>query len=196
MMSEPTLVMQGTTLGLGPLRRDLLDTYVRWVNDLRVTRTLGMPCRPYSREKQEAWLNQALVNTRDSIFTIYDLSTMRPIGNTGLHDIDHDNGTAEFGILIGETDTWGKGFGTEATRLMVGYGFDVLGLHNIYLQTYSNNPAGLKAYERAGFRRIGVRRGAKKIGRIRFDVILMDIVADDVEPSALAGVMHPPEKSS
>lgn len=194
MTTEPILLLRGTKLGLGPLRRDLLDAYVRWVNDLRVTRTLGMPCLPYTREKQEAWLNGALVNTSDTIFTIYELSTMRPIGNTGLHDIDYASGTAEFGILIGETDAWGKGFGTEAATLMVSYGFDVLGLHNIYLQAYSNNPAGLKAYERAGFRRIGVWREAKKIGRSRVDVILMDIVTCDVEPSALAGLMHPPEK--
>ena len=172
------------------MRSDLLDTYLRWINDLRVTRTLSMPCLPYTREKEEEWITAALTRSVDAVFTMYELSTMRPIGNVGLHDIDHDSGTADFGILIGETDAWGRGFGTEATRMMIAYGFDVLGLHNIQLEVYSHNPAALKAYERAGFRRVGARRGARKVGRKRVDIVFMDIVADEVEPSPLHHLMQ------
>ena len=52
------------------------------------------------------------------VFTIYKLATMRPIGNLDLRNIDHYNDIAEYGIAIGEVDSWGKGYGTEATRLM------------------------------------------------------------------------------
>lgn len=190
MDTEPQLIIRGEKIGLGPLRSDLVDTYLRWINDLRVNRTLALPSVPYTREFEENWLRHALVDSNTVIFTIYELDSLRPIGNTDLHNIDRDNNTAEFGIVIGEPDFWGRGYGTEATRLVVSYGFDVLGLHNIQLVVYGHNPAAIRAYERAGFRHIGVRRGARKVGRERVDVILMDIVADEVEPSGLHFLMQ------
>lgn len=190
MDTPPIFVLRSERLGFGPLRSDLRDTYLRWVNDLRVTRTLSLPSHPHSAEWEDAWLQGALVSESDVIFTMYELESMRPIGNIGLHDIDHDSGTAEFGIVIGEVDAWGHGYATEATRLIVGYGFDVLGLHNLQLEVYGHNPAGIKVYERAGFRQIGARRGAKKVGRERVDVIFMDVTADDIEPGGLHRLMQ------
>lgn len=179
----PIIFLRGDTIGLGPLRRDLLTTYQRWVNNLLVTRTLQVPCRPLTEEGEQAWLDGALTSATDATFTMYELTSMRPIGNLGLHNIDHLHGTADFGIVIGEPDAWSKGYGTEATRLMLAYGFDVLGLHNIQLEVFMHNPAALKAYERAGFKRIGVRRGAAKVGRERYDTVYMDAIADEFEPS-------------
>lgn len=190
MADEPLIQLRGDRIGLGPLRIDLLDTYLRWVNDLRVSRTLSLPSRPHTTAMQERWLEGALVSQDDVIYTIYVLETMRPIGNVGLHDIDHGSATADFGILIGEVDTWSKGYGTEATKLILSYGFDVLGLHNIQLECYGNNPAGMTAYERAGFRHVGVRRGAKRIGRERVDIIIMDILSSEVEASGLHSLMQ------
>ncbi len=190
MADEPLIQLRGDRIGLGPLRIDLLDTYLRWVNDLRVSRTLSLPSRPHTTAMQERWLEGALVSQDDVIYTIYVLETMRPIGNVGLHDIDHDSATADFGILIGEVNTWGQGYGTEATKLILSYGFDVLGLHNIQLECYGNNPAGVKAYERAGFRHVGVRRRAKRIGRERVDIIIMDVLSSEVVASGLHSLMQ------
>jgi RimJ/RimL family protein N-acetyltransferase len=187
--SEPRFFIRGEKVGLGPMRKDLLETYTRWVNTLQVTRTLGIPNLPMTVEREQGWLDAALTST-DPLFTIYELTSSRPIGNTGLADIDHASGTATFGLLIGETDAWGKGFGTETTRLMLNYGFDVLGLHNIDLQVFAHNPGGIKAYERAGFKKVGVRRGARKVGRVRYDIVYMDAVADEIEPSPLHKLMQ------
>jgi RimJ/RimL family protein N-acetyltransferase len=200
---EPILMIRGDLVGLGPIRLDLAPTYQRWLNELRAIRTLGVLPRPMSFEAELSWVEQALIS-RDVIFTIYVLSPsdlirndqLQAIGNTNLFNIDHHNGTADFGILIGEPDAWGKGYGTEATRLMLDYAFDVLGLHNVQLQVYSNNDRAVRAYQRAGFHRVGVRRAARKLGRERHDVIYMDAVADDHPRSSLHGVMHPGQQPS
>jgi RimJ/RimL family protein N-acetyltransferase len=189
-LPDPILMIRGELVGLGPLRRDLATTYQRWMNELRVTRTLAQTRRPMTFEQELGWLEGALVSG-DAVFTIYEIDTMRPIGNAGLHDIHSVNGTAEFGIVIGEPDTWGKGYGTEATRLILGYAFDVLGLYNVRLSVYANNERAVRAYERAGFKRAGLLRGAQRIGRERCDEIIMDAIADDFPPSALHGIMHP-----
>jgi diamine N-acetyltransferase len=187
---DPILVIRGDLVGLGPLRRDLATTYQRWMNELRVTRTLAQSRRPMTFEMEMGWLEGALTSD-DAVFTLYELSTMRPIGNGGLHDIHIANGTAEFGIAIGEPDVWGKGYGTEATRLILAYAFDVLGLYNVRLSVYANNQRAVRAYERAGFKMVGALRGWQRIGRERCDEIIMDAVADDFPPSHLHAIMHP-----
>ncbi|HEX2172575.1 MAG TPA: GNAT family protein [Dehalococcoidia bacterium] len=174
---QPVLNITGEKVALGPLRRDLVPLYQRWLNDFAVTRTLAAGRRPFTLEAEEDWFQQASRNAQDLVFTLYELATLRPIGNAGLHRVDHAHGTAEFGIFIGEQDCWGRGYGTEATRLVIDYGFDVLGLHNIWLRAFSDNLAGLRAYARAGFREVGRLREAHRRGRERYDVVLMDCLA-------------------
>lgn len=185
-----TLIIRGETVGLGPLRSDLLTTYQRWMNDLNVTRTLGAPDRPMTTERERAWLDGALASPEPN-FTIYALPDLRPIGNTGLWGMDELNRTSFFGIMIGERDAWGHGYGAETTRLMLNYAFDVLGLQNVMLTVHATNTRGIRAYERAGFRRAGVRRNAIQVGRQRIDEIMMDAIPGDFEPSHLDRVMHP-----
>lgn len=190
MADDPILNIRGERVGLGPLRGDLASTYQRWMNDLNVTRTLAAPNVPMTVEREQRWVDDALVSS-DPVFTIYTLDDLRPIGNTSLYDVDSDNRTCSFGILIGERDAWGHGYGTETTRLMLGYAFDVLGMQNVMLTVHADNVRGIRAYERAGFRRIGVRRSAIQVGRRRLDEILMDAVPEDIEPSFLDQTMHP-----
>ena len=88
----------------------------------------------------------------------------------------HSN--AEFGIVIG--DRRGQGLGTEATRLTAEWAFRTLGLRNVMLGALTWNEGALRAYEQAGFRRIGVRRAAEMSRGERADVVYMDIVPGDL----------------
>jgi diamine N-acetyltransferase len=184
-MPAPLTMLENDLILLGPLRRDLLDTYQRWMSDLAVTRTLAIPNMPMTLEAEQAWLDHALTDAGEAVFTMYRRDTGQPIGNAGLHNIDHFHRTSDFGIAIGERSAWNLGFGTSTTRLLLSYGFDVLGLRNIMLEVYATNPAALRAYERAGFRRIGVRRSAYSLGRERTDIYFMDAVPEDFPPSDL-----------
>lgn len=181
----PMINVMGERVALGPHRRDLLPRYQAWINDFSVTRTLGAPLRPMTREAEEAWYEGAVKAGNSASFTIYERATLRPIGNTGLHEIDHRHRTATFGILIGEKDCWGKGYGTETARLMLDYGFTALGLHNIMLQVFSYNERGLRAYRRAGFRECGRRREAHRLGDTAHDIISMECLATEFESPVL-----------
>lgn len=188
--ADVILSVRGSLVGLGPIRRDLAACYQRWLNDLRVTRTLGIPSAPMTLSTEEAWVDAVSAGS-DPHFTIYELGTLRPIGTTGLNAVNHDDGTAEFGILIGEPDAWGRGFGTETTALMISWAFDVLGLHHLRLEVYASNERGIRAYERAGFRCVGVLRQAKRIGRGRVDVLVMDALAGEIDPGPLHDIVRP-----
>ncbi len=187
-LTSPVLLLRGEKVGLGPITRDLIELGFRWINDLSVTYTLGVFAQSVmTREDEEGWYQSTIGRKDVAAFAIYELATMRLIGTTDLRAINHQQGTALFGILIGEKNCWGKGYGTEATRLTLDYGFNILGLHNVLLTVYAYNRRGIRAYEKAGFRLIGHRREARRLAGRRYDEVFMDAIASDFEsPAALA----------
>ncbi|MEA2525937.1 MAG: hypothetical protein QOF73_3164 [Thermomicrobiales bacterium] len=193
---SPVINIAGELVALGPLRRDLLPTYQRWINDFTSVRNLALPPGPVSMEAETAWCDGAASGVGDASFTIYERASWRPIGNTGLHAVDHRNRTAEFGILIGEADARGRGFGTEATRLMLDYAFTALGLHNLMLRVHAYNLAGLRAYQKAGFRQFGRRREAVWMGGRLWDVIHMECLASEFTSPVLGQIFVPDQPRS
>jgi diamine N-acetyltransferase len=187
---EPLLLVRGQRVGLGPLRRDLVTTYVRWRTDLEVLRGLGSSIQVPTIEAMEAWYEQAIRPGSNEVhFTVYDLEDLAPVGTALLVRVDHQAGTAEFGITIGERRT--QGLGTEATRLVLDWAFTVMGLHNVMLVTFSWNLPAIRAYTKAGFREIGRRRGAVVTMGQRYDQVLMDAVAEEFSESVLTRYAPP-----
>ncbi len=187
----PIINIEGEKVALGPHRRDLLPLYQRWLNDFEVTRTLAMRLVPMRLEQEEEWYERSGKSDNAVHFTLYERSTMRPIGGTGLDPVDHFHRTAQFGIFIGEKDFWGKGYGTEATRLVLDYGFNCLGLHSIMLHVHEYNERGIRAYRRAGFREAGRIRECHVLGGKAFDVIIMDCLSTEFESPLLKRVVLP-----
>jgi RimJ/RimL family protein N-acetyltransferase len=171
-------------LAFGPLSPEHLALSSKWANDWAVSAPRGMLLRPYTVETINAWGERARSNPDIITFMMYERVTMRPIGETGFSSLDFFHRTAEFGMLIGETDCWGQGYGTEATHCMLHYGFTHLNLHNIWLRVSSANPRGLRAYQRAGFREAGRLREAQQIMGNLCDVIYMVCLATEFKSSA------------
>jgi diamine N-acetyltransferase len=187
-VSEPDLLIRGERVALGPLRADLAETYGRWVNqpDVRFGVEYLAVATP---ESQKEWVEESNKaagerEPKSVTFTIYDRSDMTPVGTVGLFDISYMQSAATLGISLGERRS--QGLGSEATRLALDWGFHVLGLQNVLLETLAWNEAAIRAYEKAGFRRIGVRRGAAMSRGKRADVVLMDAIGTDFGPSAIA----------
>ena len=131
-------------------------------------------------------------------FTIYDRTDSTPVGTAGLFSIGHAHGTASFGIALGERR--GQGFGTEATRLVLDFAFNVLHLRNVLLEMLEWNVAGRKAYERAGFRRSASAAARRSAAGRPTDVVLMDAVprtsARRCCSERLAGARRPTRRSA
>ena len=184
--SQPVLNIRGERVALGPLHRELLPLIERWDNDFQVADLRGDDPRPHTAESIAAGWEPLLRGEREDWigFAIYALPDLRPIGVTNIRDFTNSHGTAEFGIAIGEATDRGQGFGTEATRLVLDYAFTVLGVYNVWLDTLAYNGGALRAYEKAGFREIGRRRGARILAGKRYDVVFMDCIADEFVPPA------------
>ncbi len=154
---RPPINVAGEPVALGPLRRDLVPTYHRWHNDVATARTFALP-QPTTLEQEEASYARLTAAGDAAFFTVYERTAWQPVGTAYLADIDHRHGRAEFGVLIGEPAARGRGYGTETARLVLDYAFAALGLHSVMLTCYEFNLAGLRAYEKAGFREFGRRR--------------------------------------
>lgn len=176
-MNEEPYNLIGQKVALGPLRRDLLPVYQRWLNDWPAAMWLGRTPGPVTADAQTAWFERLVKSDTDVAFTVYEKETGKPIGNAGLHGIQPINRCAEFGIGLLEKDCRGKGYGTETTRLVCGYGFRQLGLNNIHLIVFDTQEAGLKAYARAGFKLVGRWREAAFRDGAFHDIVRMDLLA-------------------
>jgi diamine N-acetyltransferase len=152
-------MIYGDGVRLRAIEREDVPTFVRWFNDPEV-RDFILIHRPMSMADEERWFENLPNRKDDFLFAVEALVEGQwvHIGNTGLHNVDWKNSYATFGIVLGEKQYWGLGYGTETTRTMLRYAFNELGLHRVELEVFAFNPRAIRCYEKAGFRREGTRR--------------------------------------
>ena len=178
----------GARCYLSPVSLEDAEKWTQWDNDLEVTIPLGDEAyTPYPAEKTRQIIED-VVRSQGHIFSIVDLETDELIGRCMLFDIDQVNRRAMLGIVIGEKDYRGKGYGQDATRLLLDYGFNLLNLNSIMLGTFSFNARAINCYKRVGFKEIGRRRQARIIGGEKYDAVLMDILAEEFESEYIASI--------
>ncbi len=163
--------------------------YKEWLNNLEVSANLNM--RPYilTFEKEKEVLEKIVKSENDVIFGIIDKKSDKLIGNCGLMMVEHINRKAMFGIFIGDKKNRGKGYGEEATRLTLDFGFNMLNLHNIFLTVFSFNKRGIRCYEKCGFKYAGRLREARIIAGKCYDIVYMDILEREFKHSKLKKII-------
>ena len=165
-----------------------IPMFIRWISDPEVTEHLLLRL-PMSLAEEEIWFENMIA--RPAAEHVYVIEARippseagaeaqwLPIGNTSFISILEIDRCAEIGIMLGEKSWWNKGYGTETMRTMLRHGFETLNLHRIWLQVYANNQRGMRAYEKAGFRREGIyREGHYQAGKYH-DIILMSILRQE-----------------
>ncbi|NPV07934.1 MAG: GNAT family N-acetyltransferase [Anaerolineae bacterium] len=171
--------MQGSLVRLRPVTREDLPRYVEWIADPEVRRHLNF-YRPLSLEDEEHWFERLRGDGGQEVFAIETLEG-RHIGGIGLHGIHTRYRLAEAGIFIGAKECWGRGYGTDAMRLLLAFAFDQLNLHRVFLNVHSDNLRALRSYEKCGFVLEGtLRQAAYKDGRY-WDVHVMAVLKDEFE---------------
>jgi len=128
------------------------DMCCRWVSNPRVHKYLGLlhPVRTVQQER--SWIASILTDKQHQRSFVIEDESRRPIGTCGLRGIDDEHGTAFFGIMIGEPELWGRGYGTAAARSLLRFGFRELSLKEIRLSCHRDNRPALRCYEKVGFR--------------------------------------------
>lgn len=169
---------------LSPLSHEDAEAHTRWENDLTLAIPLGDEAyTPTSLEKMHEQIDAALRN-QAHVFSIVALDTDQTVGRCMLTNLDAVNRSAMLGILIGP-EHQNQGFGQEATRLLLDYAFNLLNLNSVMLGVFAFNARAIAAYSKVGFQEIGRRRQARIIGGKAYDVILMDILAEEFAGSVI-----------
>jgi RimJ/RimL family protein N-acetyltransferase len=179
-LPHPNPIIRAKRVYLRPAERADVETFVRWFADADVTRHIRIRA-PFSQAAEEKWFDQMVEKQgkSDYHFVICLVEDGRAIGTAGLHELDLENGSAEFGISIGEKAEWNKGYGTESLQAISDFGFGQLRLERIYLEVYAPNKAGQRAYQKAGFVEEGTLRSAHFSDGQHQDALIMSMLRDE-----------------
>jgi RimJ/RimL family protein N-acetyltransferase len=139
------------------------------------------PVTPEEEAARLAWFRSRNETDDRLDLAVVDRATGACVGEAVLNQWDPGNESANFRILIGPAGQ-DRGLGTEATRLIVGYGFERLGLHRITLEVYAFNPRAQRVYEKVGFKAEGVLRESLRYEDQWIDATLMSILASEWRP--------------
>jgi RimJ/RimL family protein N-acetyltransferase len=128
-----------------------LGAFRRWYSDPEIARLARYQEAPMRPEEIERFFAARVVGTDALAMAIHERDSDRLVGTCAFSQLDGDNGSALYHITIGEKDVWAQGYGTEATRLMLGHAFGPLGLHRIALFVFEFNERAIRTYRRCGF---------------------------------------------
>ena len=173
-------ILRGELIYLRPSERSDLPLFVRWFTDRRTTRTLIFAA-PIGMSLEERWFDQMVEHHGKDrwFFVICRLEDDRPVGSIDLHEVDLRNGGASLGIAIGDPLDTAKGYGSDALRVLVEFGFDQLRLERIELDVFDFNDGARRVYDRVGFRHEGTLRHALYSDGAFHDVHRMAILRDE-----------------
>jgi RimJ/RimL family protein N-acetyltransferase len=172
----------GERIYLSPISLEDAERYTAWLNDFAVTRFLTVASAQITLHGERESL---VALSREQTYAIVEKGKDELLGNCGLFAVDPTHRSAEVGIFIGDEARRGKGYGSEALRLLCDYGFNVLNIRSIHLRTYSFNERAQTSYRKVGFKEAGRLRKSHFFAGDYHDVILMDLLAEEFGPSAL-----------
>jgi len=160
----------------------IAEAYSRWSRDSEYWRLLDSdPAYPRPVKTAREWVEKAREKDppESFLFSIRTLADDRLIGEIGLDGVKWSQGETFVGIGVGERDFWGKGYGTDAMRVIIRFAFRELNLQRVSLDVFEYNPRAIRSYEKAGFVHEGRMKGFLFRDGQRYDLLFMGILRDE-----------------
>jgi RimJ/RimL family protein N-acetyltransferase len=159
------------------------EAFQRWYADREIAELLRHDQEPLSAIQSRGYFDTFILplSARGMCWAIHERVNGRLLGTTAVTDISERRGvgrSALFRIVIGEKDAWGRGLGTEATRLAMEEAFDELGLDEVRLEVFKHNPRAIAAYRRVGFEPVAEHVEWVSRRRTELQVLEMALSAD------------------
>lgn len=161
---------------------EALLMYARWDSDEEIAMFVAQHNVVPSVESERRYAEARQGQDDYFGFNIMETGSQRIVGDCSLH-LSEANGIV--GITIGDPEARGRGLGTEAMRMLIGFAFDELRLHRLELIASADNGRALRCYERLGFERCGHLREVTWSGGRWHDAIIMQLLCDDWKASGM-----------
>jgi RimJ/RimL family protein N-acetyltransferase len=165
----------GPTIALRPVEPSDLPVIRSWVNDPQIRSLIG-ETRPLSYTAAETYVEQLQRDPTRVWFMIIERATERRIGECGLLRMMPEWRTTDLSMILGEPESWGRGYGTEAITLLMDYAFGTLNFHRIAIGVVGFNTRALRFYEKVGFRREGIQREGYYYNHSYHDFVMLSIL--------------------
>ncbi|MFI1353138.1 GNAT family N-acetyltransferase [Streptomyces sp. NPDC020898] len=183
-------VLTGDKTVLRPFTEADAEVIAEIVEDPEVIRFTFEPGTVITLDRLRSWYGSRSAQTDRLDLAVTDRATGELVGEVVLYEWDPVGRSCTFRTLLGPRGR-GRGLGTEATRLIVAYGFEQLGLHRIELEAYAHNRRALRVYEKVGFVVEGVRREVQLREGEWADAVLMAILDHEWAGRVSATVRQP-----
>jgi RimJ/RimL family protein N-acetyltransferase len=174
-------MISGTRVKLVPLAHTHLPRTRAWANDPELMRLMNRE-HSVAEDEHAAWFESLGRRNDCAYFAIETTEGSEHVGNVWLWAIDAQNRKAELRIVIGDARRRHQGLGVEAIEAACRHAFERLDLHRIYAYVLTINPAGRRAFERAGFALEGTLAGDRWTGDRFVDTYLLAKMASPVGP--------------
>jgi len=175
-------LIHGERVWLRPMEEGDLPAYAAGINDTEIGGWAGYRW-PLSTAMASEWLTHIAEQGKKGegfFFAVCELGDDRFIGTTWLKSLNQVDGNAELAIYM-DRDHIGSGWGTDAQRALLAFGFGTLGLERISLMVSATNARAIRSYEKVGFQREGLLRRAFRVDGQLQDILLMAILRDEWE---------------
>ena len=169
-------VLMGERVYLRPLERHDAELIVVWLRNRELTWSLGDFFPVGDASAVADGIERLYRSGHDLLLGVVRRDTDTLIGITELHHLDLDNRQASFGLLIGQT---GQGYGPEVAGLVLDYAFGPLALNRVWVQVDERNTRGIRAYQKAGFRREGLLRESRYVDGRYHNTLLMAVLCGE-----------------
>jgi RimJ/RimL family protein N-acetyltransferase len=175
MIDKNNLILTGNEVYLRPMERGDLKHLQKWGNDPEIMMLTG-DVNPMSDEDVEDFFQKIQNDDNRLWFVIVINQDDRVIGEAGLLRMFKPWKTTDLTIIIGEKDTWGKGYGTEAITLLLDYTFKQLEFHRVSVGVVGFNERAIGFYKKIGFKQEGIQREGYYYNNNYSDFIMMSIL--------------------
>ena len=167
--------IMGEKVYLRPICKDDLPTLLRWSNDHETRKLIGevFPMDPSENEK---WVENVRNDKNRVWFMVALKENNRVIGEAGLLRMFHPWRTTDLTMIIGEEEARGKGYGSEAIKLLLDYAFGNLNFHRVSIGVVGFNKKAIEFYKKAGFKEEGIQRDGYYYNHKYYDFVMMSIL--------------------
>ena len=170
----------GALVKLRAYKEEDIERAVQFINDEEVKKLLDSNTPfPMTKWQEEEWIKSRKANTDFTYdFAIEDLKTGKYIGGCSINECDVKNRTCTIGIMIGDKDYWGNGYGSDALKALNKFIFEEVNMNKIKLKVFSFNSRAIACYKKVGFQEEGILKKELYRNGKYHDEILMAIFKD------------------
>jgi len=166
--------IMGNRTYIREMTSDDTDLIVNWRNQENVSKYFFFR-EKFTREMHENWIKSKIETGKVVQFVVCLIENDMPIGSTYLRDIDKEDGTAEYGVFIGEESARGRGIGKEILGLTLEYAWKELGLNRIRARAISTNEASIQSFLHSGFKKDELIKSVVCSDGSTVDMVMMSI---------------------